>query len=130
MNNISIKTPKGIRKIGPGQPVFIVAEMSGNHNQSFAHAKKIIDAVAKAGADAIKLQTYTADTLTIDSSSKYFKIKSGQWAGKTLHQLYKQAFTPWEWQPKLKEIGVVSKIFHERFNGRTNTIEIPPPPPT
>ena len=102
MKYITIKTPKGKRKIGKGHPVFIVAEMSGNHNQSFARAKKIIDASHKAGADAVKLQTYTADTLTIDSDKKYFKIKSGQWAGKTLYKLYKQAFTPWGWQKKLK----------------------------
>ena len=103
MECISIKTPKGIRKIGPGHPCFIVAEMSGNHNGSFMCAKKIIDAAAKAGVDAIKLQTYTADTLTIDSDKKYFKIKSGPWAGKTLYQLYSQAHTPWQWQPKLKK---------------------------
>ena len=78
--------------------------MSGNHNKSFARAKKIINAAAKAGADAIKLQTYTADTLTIDSRKKYFKIKSGSnWSGKTLYQLYKEAYTPWDWQPRLKK---------------------------
>lgn len=104
MQYINIDTPKGKRKIGPGRSVFIVAEMSGNHNQSFARAKKIIDAAAHAGADAIKLQTYTADTLTIDSRKKYFKIKSGaHWKGKILYQLYKEAYTPWDWQPKLKK---------------------------
>jgi len=103
MEYISIKTPKGIRKIGPGHPCFIVSEMSGNHNRSFVRAKKIIDVAAKAGVDAIKLQTYTADTLTIDSDKKYFKIKTGTWSGKTLYQLYSQAYTPWQWQLKLKK---------------------------
>ena len=104
MQHITINTPKGKRKIGPNEPCFIVAEMSGNHNKSFARAKKIINAAAKAGADAIKLQTYTADTLTIDSRKKYFKIKSGSnWSGKTLYQLYKEAYTPWDWQPRLKK---------------------------
>lgn len=104
MNYITIKTPKGIRKIGQGHPAFIVAEMSGNHNGSISRAKKIIDSAAKAGVDAIKTQTYTADTLTIDSNKKYFKIKlGGPWAGKTLYQLYKQAYTPWNWQIELKK---------------------------
>ena len=104
MTHITIQAPKGKRKIGTGQSVFIVAEMSGNHNQSFVRAKKIIDAAAESGADAIKLQTYTADTLTIDSEKKYFRIKSGKnWKGKTLYQLYRQAYTPWDWQPKLKK---------------------------
>ena len=94
----------GRRLIGPGQPVFIVAEMSGNHNQDINRAFKIIDAAAEAGADAVKLQTYTADTITIDSDKDYFKVKvKGAWAGQTLYQLYQQAYTPWEWQPKLKE---------------------------
>lgn len=104
MQHIIIKTPKGLRRIGPGQPVFIVAEMSGNHNQSFARAKKIIDAAAQAGVDAIKLQTYTADTLTIDSDKKYFQVRTkNSWSGETLYSLYQKAYTPWEWQPKLKK---------------------------
>lgn len=104
MNYIKIKTPRGIRKIGPGQPVFIIAEMSCNHLQSYKRALKIIDAAAQAGADAIKVQTYTADTITIDSDKKYFQIKVNKaWQGKTLYELYKKAYTPWEWQPKLKK---------------------------
>jgi len=104
MKYITIQTPKGKRKVGPGQPTFIVAEMSGNHNQSYARAKEIIDAAAQADADAIKLQTYTADTLTINSDKKYFQIKSGSnWSGKTLYQLYQEAYTPWNWQLKLKQ---------------------------
>lgn len=91
-------------EIGPGQPVFIVAEMSGNHNQSISRAYKIIDAAADAGADAIKLQTYTPDTMTIDSDKKYFQVKvNDTWKGQTLYQLYKKAYTPWNWQPKLKK---------------------------
>ncbi|MFA5317871.1 MAG: pseudaminic acid synthase [Patescibacteria group bacterium] len=104
MKYIEIKTPKGKRKIGPGQPVFIIAEMSGNHNQSFARAKKIIDAAVDAGVDAIKLQTYTADTMTIDCDKKYFQVKvNDAWKGQSLYQLYKKAYTPWKWQPKLKK---------------------------
>ncbi|MEK7067677.1 MAG: pseudaminic acid synthase [Patescibacteria group bacterium] len=104
MQNIIIKTPRGKRSIGANQPVFIVAEMSGNHNQSFARAKKIVDEAIKAGVDAIKLQTYTADTLTIDSDKKYFQVKVNKnWSGQTLYSLYKKAYTPWDWQPKLKQ---------------------------
>ena len=94
----------GKRKIGPGYPVFIIAEMSGNHNQDIKRAYKIIDAAAEAGVDAIKLQTYTADTITIDCDKKYFQVKvNDAWKGQTLHSLYKKAYTPWEWQPKLKK---------------------------
>lgn len=104
MEYISIQTPKGERKIGPGQPVFIVAEMSGNHNQDINRAYQIIDAAAEAGADAVKLQTYTPDTLTIDCDNEYFQVKVNEaWAGQTLYSLYKTAYTPWDWQPKLKE---------------------------
>jgi len=104
MTPIKIQTPTGERLIGPGQPVFIVVEMSGNHNQSYDQAIKIVDAAAQAGVDAVKLQTYTAATMTIDSDKEYFKIKGGsQWSGQTLHQLYQKAYTPWDWQPKLKK---------------------------
>lgn len=100
---IKIKTPRGQRLIGPGQPCFIIAEMSGNHNQSIKRAYEIIDAAVDAGVDAVKLQTYTADTLTIDSDKKWFKITKGPWKGKTLYELYQSAYTPWEWQKKLKK---------------------------
>lgn len=103
MLNFKIKTPKGVRIIGKGHPTFIVAEISGNHNQSFSKAKRIIDVAIKAGVDAIKLQTYTADTLTIDSDKKWFRITKGPWKGQNLYALYKKAFTPWNWQKKLKE---------------------------
>lgn len=103
---IKIKTKKGERLIGPGQPVFVVAEMSGNHNQDIRRAYKIIDAAAEAGADAIKLQTYTADTITLDCDNEYFQVKvNDSWKGQTLHSLYEKAYTPWDWQPKLKEYG-------------------------
>lgn len=91
--------------IGSGQPVYIIAEMSANHNQSFDQAVKIIEAAKEAGADAIKLQTYTPDTLTIDCDNEYFRIKGTLWEGKTLYELYKEAYTPWEWQPKLQKIA-------------------------
>ncbi len=92
------------RRIGPGNSTFIIAEMSGNHNQSFERATSLVDAAAAAGVDAIKLQTYTADTLTIDCDNEYFQVGVNEaWAGKTLYELYGEAFTPWDWQPKLKE---------------------------
>lgn len=104
MKYISLKTQKGVRKIGPGQPVFIIAEMSGNHNQDIQKAYKIINAASKAGVDAIKLQTYTPDTITIDCDNKYFQVKVNKaWKGQTLYNLYKKAYTPWGWQPKLKK---------------------------
>jgi len=94
----------GKRKIGKGYPIFIVAEMSGNHNKSLRRAFKIVDAASVAGADAVKLQTYTPDTLTIDSDKKYFQIKNkGAWNGQTLYELYKQAYTPWDWHLKIKK---------------------------
>ncbi len=93
------------RKISSRDPVYIIAEMSANHNQNYDKAVKIINAAKKAGADAIKVQTYTPDTITLNCNNDYFKIKHGIWKGKNLYQLYKEAFTPWEWQPKLKKIA-------------------------
>ena len=93
------------RKIGPGYPVYIVAEMSANHNMSIERAIKIIKAAKDSGADAIKIQTYTADTLTIDCDNDYFKISGTIWEGKNLYKLYQEASTPWEWQPRLKEVA-------------------------
>ncbi len=93
------------RKIGRGHPVFIVAEMSANHNQDIDKAIRIIRAAKECGADAVKIQTYTAGTLTIDSDREYFRIKGTLWEGETLYSLYKKAYTPWEWHPKLKEIA-------------------------
>ena len=93
----------GKRKIGPDEPVFIIAELSANHGGKIEIAKESIRAAAEAGADAIKLQTYTADTITLDCDSDCFQIKQGTlWDGQTLHDLYKEAYMPWEWQPELK----------------------------
>ncbi len=102
----------GDRTLGPGHPVFVVAELSANHNQSFDEAVRVVHAAHQAGADAIKLQTYTADTITIRSPRPEFRIGGGTlWDGRTLHDLYAEAYTPWEWQPKLKalaeELGMV-----------------------
>ena len=82
---------------------FIVAEMSGNHNQSLERALKIVDAAAKVGVNAVKIQTYTADTITIDKADGEFfiKDKGSLWQGQSLYQLYQQAYTPWEWQEKI-----------------------------
>lgn len=96
----------GERKIGQGLPVYVIAEISANHNQDFTQAIQLIKAAKKAGADAIKLQTYTPDTITIDCDNEYFRIGKGTiWEGKTLYKLYQEAYTPWEWQPKLKDIA-------------------------
>ena len=93
-------------EIGKENKVFIIAELSANHNQNFDLAVESIKAAKECGADAIKLQTYTADTLTIDSDKDYFKIRQQTiWDGITLYKLYRQAYTPWEWQPKLKEVA-------------------------
>jgi pseudaminic acid synthase len=94
------------------EKVFLIAELSANHNQSFDIAKQTVLAVKEAGADAIKLQTYTADAITIDCDNDNFRIGGGTlWDGKTLYQLYKEAYTPWEWQPELnayaEELGMI-----------------------
>jgi len=93
----------GGRKIGGGNPVFIVAEMSANHHRSLETAVRIIREAKKAGADAVKLQTYTPDTMTIDSDKPPFTITDGPWKGYRLYDLYREAYTPWEWHPVLKE---------------------------
>jgi N-acetylneuraminate synthase len=91
------------RKIGAGQRVYIVAEISANHNQKFDQAVELIKAAKKAGADAVKVQTYTADTLTINSERECFRMTGGLWAGKTLYDLYSEAYMPWEWLSELKK---------------------------
>jgi pseudaminic acid synthase len=96
----------GNRKVGPGNPVWIIAELSANHNQDYDQAVQLIRAAKEAGADAIKLQTYTPDTITIDCDNEYFRIGKGTiWEGKNLYKLYQEAYTPWGWQTKLKEIA-------------------------
>lgn len=95
-----------IGKINLNEKVFIIAELSANHNQKFEIAVESIKAIKDCGADAVKLQTYTPDTITIDCNNEYFQIKQGTiWDGITLYELYKKAYTPWEWQPKLKEVA-------------------------
>ncbi|MDL2259832.1 pseudaminic acid synthase [Deltaproteobacteria bacterium OttesenSCG-928-K17] len=84
---------------------YLVAELSANHNHDLSRAKRLVEAAAAAGADAVKLQTYTADTLTIDCDNDYFRIKGTMWNGRTLHDLYKEAYTPWEWHAPLKELA-------------------------
>jgi pseudaminic acid synthase len=89
------------RKIGPGEPPYIIAEMSANHNGSLDAALRIIEEAARAGADAIKIQTYRPDTITIDCDRPEYRIKGGLWDGKTLYELYEWAHTPWEWHAEL-----------------------------
>lgn len=92
--------------IGENSPTYIIAEMSANHNMDFDRAVAIMRAAKDAGADAIKIQTYTADTITLDCDNPCFQITQGTlWDGTTLHKLYETAYTPWEWQPKLKKIA-------------------------
>lgn len=101
------------RKIGPNHPPFIIAEMSGNHNQSLERAFHIIEEASKAGAHALKIQTYTADTMTLNMNTKDFKIEdeNSLWSGRTLYTLYEQAYTPWEWHKpifdKCRELGMI-----------------------
>jgi N-acetylneuraminate synthase len=94
------------RAIGPGHPVYVIAEMSANHHGDYAEAARLVRAAGEAGADAVKLQTYTPDTLTLDLRTEDFRIGEGTlWQGRTLHDLYREACTPWEWQPRLKALA-------------------------
>lgn len=96
----------GNKEISSNSKTFIIAELSGNHNHDFWKACELIKKAKEAGADAVKLQTYTPDTITIDCNNKYFQINQDTiWDGKTLYNLYKEAYTPWEWQPKLKKLA-------------------------
>ncbi|WP_117017287.1 pseudaminic acid synthase [Aeribacillus pallidus] len=101
------------RKIGPNHKPFIIAEMSGNHNQSLERALAIVEAASKAGAHALKIQTYTADTMTLNLENPEFKIEDSDslWKGHTLYQLYQQAYTPWEWHKPIfdraRELGMI-----------------------
>ena len=96
----------GDKQVGDNNPVFIIAELSANHLQDFDLAVETIKAMKNSGADAVKLQTYTADTITVDIDNEYFRIKQGTiWDNKTFYQLYQEAYTPWEWQPELKKIA-------------------------
>lgn len=101
------------KMIGPGYPPFIIAEMSGNHNQSLERALQIVEAAARAGVHALKLQTYTAETMTIDKREDEFYISdsSSLWYGKSLYELYQIAYTPWEWHEPIfnrcRELGMI-----------------------
>ena len=106
------------RRIGKDYPPYVIAEMSANHNGDINKAYQIIDMAKRVGADALKIQTYTPDTLTIDSDFEDFQLREGLWAGKSLYELYDSAFTPWEWHRPLfnyaKKIGIT--IFSSPFD--------------
>jgi len=106
------------RKIGPAYPPYIIAELSANHNGDIGRAFQIMEEAKKAGADAIKLQSYTHDTITMDCDSEDFQIHGGLWGGQTLYKLYKDAHMPWEWHKplfnKAKELGIT--IFSSPFD--------------
>ena len=110
MNTIKIAG----REIGLNQPPFVIAEMSGNHNQSLERALKIVEVVAKSGAHALKIQTYTPDTMTLDLNEREFLISDPKsiWAGSSLYDLYGQAYTPWEWHKPIfdraRELGIIA----------------------
>ena len=97
MSNVKIEG----RQIGPGHPPYVIAELSANHNGNLDQALRIIDAAQKAGADAVKIQTYRPDTITLNSDAPDFQIIDGLWAGRTLYDLYEWAHTPWEWHEAL-----------------------------
>lgn len=106
------------RKIGPDHRPYLICELSGNHNGSLDRALAILEKAKKAGADAFKIQTYTADTITINHQGEDFRIKEGEWSGQTLHELYSRAHTPWEWHQEIfrrgHELGIT--VFSSPFD--------------
>ena len=106
------------RAIGPDHPPYVVAEMSGNHNGDIQRAFRILDAARAAGADAVKIQTYRADTITIDHSGPGFVVEGGLWDGRRLFELYEEAHTPWDWHGPIfdygREIGIT--VFSSPFD--------------
>ncbi|AKP48480.1 Pseudaminic acid synthase [Bacillus smithii] len=123
----------GHKKIGKGEKPFIIAEMSGNHNHSLERALKIVDLAAEAGVDAVKLQTYTPDTMTLDIHTGEFFIKSDTnlWKGQSLYNLYKEAYTPWEWHEAIFErcqqhgLLAFSSPFDETAVDFLETLDVP-----
>ena len=123
----------GSRTIGADAPPFVIAEMSGNHNQSLERAKAIVEAAAAAGAHAIKIQTYTPDTMTLDLAEGGFSVAGSNalWGGKTLYQLYQEAQTPWEWHAPLfdhaRELGLIafSTPFDDTAVDFLESLEVP-----
>lgn len=123
----------GGRRVGDGFPPLVIAEMSGNHNRSLERALQIVDAAAHAGAHAVKLQTYTADTMTLDLPDAPFRIADpgSPWNGKTLYQLYREAHTPWQWHrpifERCRELGMIgfSSAFDASAVDFLESLEVP-----
>jgi N-acetylneuraminate synthase len=117
--------------VGPGHPAYLVAEMSANHHQSLEQAEALVRAAKDAGADAVKLQTYTPSTITLDCDNEHFQIRGTPWAGRKLFDLYGEAFTPWEWHPRLKKLAeelglhLFSSPFDETAVDFLETQEVP-----
>ncbi len=119
------------RRIGYDTPPYVIAELSGNHNGELSRALRLIDVAAEAGVDAVKLQTYRADTITIDHDGPGFRIDEGLWEGRTLYELYEEAHTPWEWHPALFDharslgLAIFSSPFDETAIDFLETLDVP-----